>query len=230
MLKKEDKKTGRTFWDFIHEHLIVSVIVAMSLIIMIGIVVVVYNIPVKIGNLEIGRKTAIVHDTIIKTRVDTHYIKSKVNEQITLSSIKAQPKVLIKHDTVVILKGSSNVNSGTNNGIIGNNNDVKVNVNEIQRKLNAQTKQQLINLIKQEFERAKKEMKSCIQVSSSAGNSEAYNLAEEIVQFLKQQQFNVNSSIGQFQQSPPIKGVIVGYKKIHMEGREDCLGVEVGFK
>lgn len=230
MTANNDKKYGRTFFDLIAEHPKPTFFIFLT-ILLIAIALIIFRVPFKVGNVEVGDNKTVLHDTILKTKTDTQYlVKSPiVIKQAPQTRPTKDPtkSISVKSgDTIVTVQNQpANINTGTNNGIIGNNNDVKVNVSEIQRKLDDPSKQKLLQLINEAFENNKNITDSTIEVSALSGNNEAFNFATEIVKFLKQQNLKVANSIGQFQRSPPIKGVAIGFgfDRKHVE-------IQVGYK
>ena len=229
MTESNDKKYGRTFFDLIAEHPKPTFFIFLT-IILIAIALIIFGIPFKVGNLEVGDNKPILHDTIVETKIDTQYInKSPIvikSAPITRQTKDPTKSISVKSgDTIVTVQNQpANINTGTNNGVIGNNNDVKVNVNEIQRKLNEPSKQQLLKLIYQTIE-TKNITDSCIELSAMAGNNEAFVFATEIAQFLKQQNFKIGG-IGQFQRSPVVKGVEIGADRFNKK----CVTINVGYR
>ncbi|MBL0145396.1 MAG: hypothetical protein IPP48_06200 [Chitinophagaceae bacterium] len=228
MTANNDKKYGRTFFDFIAEHPKLTFFSFLTLL-LVAIVLIFLRVPFKVGSLEVGDKP-VVHDTIVETKTDTQYIDKStiVIKQAPPTRPTKDPtkSISVKSgDTIVTVQNQpANINTGTNNGIIGNNNDVKVNVNEIQRKLNEPSKQQLLQLIYQTIEQ-KNITDSCIEVSAMAGNNEALIFATEILQFLKEQNLKA-SGIGQFQRAPVVKGVEIGASQFNKK----CVTISVGYR
>jgi hypothetical protein len=222
-----DKKYGRTLFDLIAEHPKKTFFIFLF-ILLIAIVLIIFRIPLKLGSVEIGSDYKIIHDTFIRSKIDTQYYSKPNNFVSRLSPSYANEenskKALVKKaDTLITVDNlPANINTGVNNGIIGNNNDVKVNVNEIQRKLDEPSKQRLLELIHQTSESNKKGTTPCIRVSAVGGNSEALNFAVAIFQFLKEQKLNLQDDIGSFQRSPIIKGVLI-------EPGQECISVSVGY-
>lgn len=214
MTENSDKKYGRTFFDIIAEYPKLTFF-SFLIILVIMVILIFLRVPFKVGGLEVGDKP-VIHDTIVKIKTDTQYIDGspiymKRIPQISRTKGSPQNTRLKTGDTMVSVQNQpTNINTGTNNGIIGNNNDVKVNVNEIQRRLDGASKQRLLQLINETFMKNKNIVDSTIYVSALSGNNEAFVFATEILQFLKVSNLNVDNFIGQFQQSPPIKGVEVG--------------------
>jgi hypothetical protein len=122
-------------------------------------------------------------------------------------------------------KNESNINTGVNYGIIGNNNQIKLNTAPPQRSLDDKSMEQLIVLVNQELSKKPKIKDGCIQILSVGGDSEAYNLANEMLNFLKNKNLNVRNDIGQFNRAPAIKGIQVGSRM-----DENCLSIYVGYK
>lgn len=227
-----DKKVGRTFFDLIADHPKPTFFIFLTLL-LIAILLIILQVPFKVGNLEVGEsKLSVIHDTIIETRTVTKYIDR--SESLTKFKPAIRPakehvsSVSVKQtdSTISVQNQPANINTGTNNGIIGNNNDVKVNVSEIQRRLSNEFKQKLIYLILETIE-LKKIPESFIVVSSTSGNNEAFTFATEILGFLKSNNLNVSNDIGQFQRAPPIKGVLIDEGSI---GNKRCVEVQVGYK
>ncbi len=231
MSENNDKKYGRTLFDVIAEHPKVTFYFFLSLVVVILVVasaLVISGVRFKVGNLEIGGDVKTVPDTVFISKTDTQFVSVPLDKiKLSKSPIfrkKTTSKVSVKSgDTIVAVQNQpANINTGTNNGIIGNDNDVQINVNEIQRKLNEPNKLKLLALINQSLE---KDISSRIEVSAVVGSSEAFNFANEILQFLTNQNLVVENYIGQFQQSPPVKGVEVGFNK-----HKKCVTVMVGYK
>jgi len=229
MTANNDKKYGRTFFDFISEHPKLTFFSFLTLL-LVAVILIFLRVPFKVGGLEVGDKP-IIHDTIVKTKTDTQYIDKPpiVIKQAPRTRPTKEPNKSISvktGDTIVTVQNQpANINTGTNNGIIGNNNDVKVNVNEMQRKLNNLSKQRLLQLINEAFEKNKNITDSTIEVSALSGNNEAFIFATEILKFLQEQKLKVGNSIGQFQQSPPVKGVEIG-----IGFNRKNIAVKVGYK
>jgi hypothetical protein len=229
MRVNNDKKYGRTFFDFIAEHPRLTFFSFLSLL-LVAVVLIFLRVPFKVGNVEVGDNKPVLHDTIIKTKTDTQYIdKSPIvikSAPVTRQTKDPTKSISVKSgDTIVTVQNQpANINTGTNNGIIGNNNAVKVIVNEIQRKLSEMSKQQVLQLIHQTIE-TKNIADSCIELSAMAGNNEAYVFASEIAQFLRQQNFKIGS-IGQFQRSPVVKGVEIGADRFNKK----CVTISVGYR
>jgi hypothetical protein len=228
MAANNNKKYGRTFFDLIAEHPRPTFYVFL-VILLIAIALIIFRIPFKVGNVEVGDNKSLLRDTIVRIRTDTLYI-DKPPIVIKPAPVTRQTKdptksVSVKSgDTIITVQNQpANINTGVNNGIIGNNNDVKVNINEIQRKLDDPSKRQLLSLIYRTIEN-KNVTDSCIAVSAMGGNNEALIFATEILQFLKQQKFKVNG-IGQFQQSPVVRGVEIGTDRFNKK----CVTIKVGY-
>lgn len=231
METNNNKKVGRTFFDLIADHPKPTFFIFLALL-LIAVLLIIFRVPFKVGNLEVGEnKPLVVHDTIVKTRtvtqfIDNHETLTKAKQTIKPSKEPVKSVSVKQKDSIISVQNQpANINTGTNNGIIGNNNDVKLNVKERQRTLNNQAKQELIYLILETIER-KKITDSCIIISSASGSNEALTFATEILEFLKSNNLNVSNNIGQFQRSPPVKGVEIGDSKF---GDKKCVEVSVGY-
>lgn len=225
MNKNEEKKYGRTIFDLIAEHPKYTLAILIILFLTV-ILFALLKIPMKMGELEVGEKPKVTHDTIVKTTIDTQWVK------VEPQSIKTDSRPVKKienpkpaKDTVVVINEKSNVNNGVNNGIIGNNNDVKINVNEIHRKLDDASKQRLLDLIGKVIRDNSLTENSEVMVMSQMSDSEALAFAREIQNFLKQKNLKINDDIGQFQSSPIVAGVSIGFNKF-----EKKVEVRVGYR
>mgnify|MGYP001258084537 CR=1 FL=1 len=170
----DDKKYGRTFFDLIAEHPKLTFFTFLTLL-LVAVALIIFRVPFKVGNLEVGDNTKVIHDTIVKTKTDTQFVDKppvvlKKAPQVRPTKDPTKSISVKTGDTIVTVQNQpANINTGTNNGIIGNNNDVKVNVNEIQRRLDNNSKQRLLQLINQATEE-NKNASDCIQVSAIMGN------------------------------------------------------------
>lgn len=120
MSSNNDKKYGRTFFDWISEHPIITFISLLFLLAII-IILVYLKVPFKVANVEVGEQKSLVHDTIILKRLDTVHIENReANKRLAKKDVT---KISIKQGDTSITLGNQpvNINTGTNNGIIGNN-------------------------------------------------------------------------------------------------------------
>ena len=72
MTANNDKKYGRTFFDFIAEHPKLTFFSFLTLL-LVAVILIFLRVPFKVGGLEVGDKP-VIHDTIVKTKTDTQYI------------------------------------------------------------------------------------------------------------------------------------------------------------
>jgi hypothetical protein len=237
-MNKKKNKTGRTFWDFLSEHPIISNII--GIIVSLFILLIVFGlilgyVSLNIKGLEI-KKNKCKTDTVYINKIDSNKIDKSVIINKTSSVEKTisnnNKRILVKkgNSSVDVKNQPANINMGgtqvvgNNNGIIGDIGYLVVN-SEDQRHLDINVQKRLIKLIEQGFSEMKQDKSACIEISAVSGNSEAYNFANEIVIYLRKNNYNTDDFIGQFQQSPPIKGVLVGY-----DIESKCLNIQVGMK
>ncbi|HEY5511769.1 MAG TPA: hypothetical protein VIK10_12165 [Prolixibacteraceae bacterium] len=185
-MTENDKKYGRTFFDIIAEHPRLTFI-AFILLLLVLIGVLIFKIPLKVGNVEIGKSNPIVHDTIVILKTDTQYIDRPIRAK-SLSTLKSNndnsKKISVKSgDTIVNIQNQpANINTGINNGIIGDNGTI--NNNGIQpRKIT----QQYIELVKANFP------DKTIQINFRTygmADAEIYNVKKQLINFLKLNGYN----------------------------------------
>ena len=72
MTANNDKKYGRTFFDLIAEHPKPTFFIFLT-ILLIAIALIIFGIPFKVGNVQVGDNKPVLHDTIVKTKTDTQY-------------------------------------------------------------------------------------------------------------------------------------------------------------
>jgi hypothetical protein len=123
-----DKKYGRTFFDFIAEHPKWTFFTFLFVVIILTCLVI-FGVHFKFGNIEVDIKKDVLHDTIIKSKIDTHFIvKNPIIKSTTTLKQLTRKRISVKsNDTIVSVQSQpANINTGTNNGIIGNNNNIKV--------------------------------------------------------------------------------------------------------
>lgn len=238
MAKKNDKKYGRTFFDLIGEHPRKTFFIFLSILI-VAIFLIIFKIPFKVGNIEVGDKKQIIYDTIKQQQQQDKSIITdypKLVKQVNTFRPKGNlNKVSVKSgDTFVKVQNQpSNINTGTNNGIIGNNASVNLNIGEVQRKLDEPFKQDLLTLINKGFNENKVN-DHCIIVFAQQNNQEAINFSLQIQSFLYAKALSVHNEIIQYSYSPPIKGVMVSFGfKPHMEisngnHKDNCISIIVG--
>jgi len=192
-MTENDKKYGRTFFDIIAEHPKFTFI-AFILLLFILVGVLIFKIPVKVGNVEIGNNKPFIHDTIVIIKIDTQYIdRSKTVKPLSTMKSKVNlKKISVKSgDTKVDVQNQpGNINTGINNGVIGNNGTV--NNNGIQpRKITIKDIEMVIAYCPD---------KTCqIRfVTYGIADSEIYNVKKQLINLLKingynniQQEFNV---------------------------------------
>ena len=226
MTKNNDKKVGRTGYDFFAEHPKLTLII--SFVILLAIIALVWlRVPFKVAGIEVGQQPpAIIKDTTVEKQKPYPILPPKIvsqNPTFKPNKKKLGKRIEVKQgDTsIVVLNQPANINTGTNNGIIGNNNSVSVNVNEIKRKLREIDKPVLLDLIK-EVMGSKPVLDSAVKVLHVAGSEEARNFAKEIIDFLIEKKFRI-VSIGSFTREPPLIGV-----KVDFDTYKKCVSVEVG--
>lgn len=84
------QQNGRTAYDVIGENPWMAFIIILT-ILLIALFLASKNVPIKIGNIQIGRTEVYIHDTIIKPKYDTVYIQEN-NEKLNAKkdAIKVQ--------------------------------------------------------------------------------------------------------------------------------------------
>lgn len=186
MTENNDKKYGRTFFDLIAEYprsafaiFIVILLVAFSIIIF---------KPVKVGNFEIGNKSATIRDTIkiiqrdtiLAVRIDTIFLKgNSTNDQLSKkhSNQETSSTVLKTKETDINLKDQpANINAGINSGIIGDNGTIN-NFGIQPRTVTEQFFQPFFDNFKD------KNIKINFRVFGGA-DSEIYNVRDQIIKIL----------------------------------------------
>lgn len=177
-MNAENKINGKTFWDFMSEH--IKIVLLLFIIVIIVLLLLVFNNrTIKIAGVEIAKEKPIVENktepivpepTIVKTsnklKIQTEQIPNKKFE-----NNKIQP---------------NNTNSGINNGIIGNNNTV--NLNEKPLIFSESDKIRLIELINIEIVKTDS---TCIIVSGLMNNNRSMKMADIIYAFLKSKGYNL---------------------------------------
>ncbi len=223
-MTENDKKYGRTFFDFIAEHPKWTFFTFLFVVFVLACLVI-FGIHFKFGNLEVDNKKNVLHDTIIKKKTDTQYIdKSPIIIKST-PTIR-QPKITEKsvsvksNDTIITVQNHpANINTGTNNGIIGNNNNVKV--EEKQRTLSEIDKAKIlfeINTLKS----ANKSKTNCLKFAITANNKEAYLYGSEMAVFLQSKGFEI-SEISQAFFAPPVFGA-----EMRLNEEKNCIDIFIG--
>jgi hypothetical protein len=233
-----NKSTGRTFFDYLSEHskfpwVILIIFIILSVLLILGFVD--GNLSLNLWGIEINNKINSQPDTIYIYKTDTIKIISPVliEKEVPIENKSLNIK---KGDTSIISTNEhSNINLGgnqnvvnDNKGIVGNNNQVIIN-DEPKRHLNPDSEARMLELIEQALDKEKKDKNCCITISSIMGNSEALSFATEILFFLEQKHYNVSKDIGQFQRSPIIKGVQIGFSSLSKK-ESKCLEILVGYK
>lgn len=245
-MTKDNNITGRTFFDLISENKKLTII-TIAILIFIICVIVYLGVHVKIGNIEIGqdKKDTIGQNNsineipiIIENEVlkgDNSKIKIKESPTQNLPIKTHETEIKVQNQTTKINNGikneiignNNNTNIGTNNGVIGNYNNINVNIGDTQRKLDEESKKQILILINQTV--SKYNINDiCIKMSALLGNSEAYIYAKEILNFLKIENIKVDEEINQVIKTPSIEGINVDIYPWSFNKK--CIEIHVGYK
>jgi hypothetical protein len=203
MSQNNTSNNGRTFWDVVAEHPKISGSLIIFLIILVIIMVLNgYSLKTNLMTLEPSKKEEntgvtkaekdkeIKKDTV-KPSISFQQPKTPIKSAITIKSQTEQKIDSVKPQPIV------NITSTNQSGGITAQN-VNIGVKPQQRALNFALKKQLF-----EFLTDKNEI---IDISSVAGDSEAYKFSLETVDFLKRNGYSNVNGVNQAFFSPPIIG------------------------
>lgn len=184
MTDNNEKKYGRTLFDVIAEHPKWTVCIVVILVITI-ILLAFLRVPVKIGSFEVGQNKSVIHDTILKTKIDTLFIEKKtIGSKPNFNVAKLQKEKSKNSENTVLstTTGRTNINSGTNNGIVGDNGTI--NNNGIQPR----------KITEQDFEMFKNNFPDkTIQINFriyGMADAEIYNVKKQLITLLKSNGYN----------------------------------------
>lgn len=184
MIENNEKKYGRTLFDVIAEHPKWTFYIFLILVTLIMLLAFL-SVPIKIGNFEIGQNKSVIHDTIVKTKIDTQFIEKKsVLKRPNFNSNKLQKETSNNSENTVVNTPNqpTNINTGTNNGIVGNNGTI--NNNGIQPR----------KISEQDFERFKNNFPDkTIQINFriyGMADAEIYNVKKQLITLLKSNGYN----------------------------------------
>jgi hypothetical protein len=184
MTDNNEKKYGRTLFDVIAEHPKWTVCIVVILVITI-ILLAFLRVPVKIGDFEVGQNESVIHDTILKTKIDTLFVEKKtiVNKpNFNVTKLQKEKSKNSENTVESIPSGTKNINTGTNNGIVGDNGTI--NNNGIQPR----------KITEQDFEMFKNNFPDkTIQINFriyGMADAEIYNVKKQIITLLKSNGYN----------------------------------------
>lgn len=214
------KQVGRTFFDWISEHPKTTICFGL-LLCTILLFSIFYRLPFRIGNVEFGNSNNIIHDTIIKNKVDTIVINQKINEnhRDIFERNNKNNKLKVRDNEIINSNQPSNINTGINNGIIGNDNKVNV-VNEKPLEFNEIDQQKLIYLINEQFKKLPIENRDCIMITTLLGNQRSFKLGQIIIDYLKRKGYKFpdsNIAQGVFTDTPNGIGIFVKDGCVHID-------------
>ncbi|WDF65094.1 hypothetical protein [Flavobacterium sp. KACC 22763] len=183
MADNDGNKNGRNIYDLIAEHPKYTLLIFILLLCAI-IFLAISKVPLKIGNVEVGKEEKKVSDTIVKIKIDTQFIKVPEIEKI---SVPVNTKQNEKTVTTIAAKNVNNApNYGTQN--IG---DVTFN-NAVQRKFDNESQLKLMNKIDKYLISNNLPKNYKIIVGVTQGNEEARKYALEIANSLFSKGYNIS--------------------------------------
>ncbi|PJJ10303.1 hypothetical protein CLU83_3705 [Flavobacterium sp. 1] len=181
MTDNNEKKYGRTLFDVIAEHPKWTVYIFAILVVTI-ILLAFLRVPIKIGDFEVGQNKSVIHDTILKTKVDTLFVEKKTIVNKPNFNVPKLQKEKSKNIMSSTPTGQTNINTGTNNGIVGDNGTI--NNNGIQPR----------KITEQDFEIFKSNYPDkTIQINFriyGMADAEIYNVKKQIITLLKSNGYN----------------------------------------
>ena len=182
--ENNQKKYGRNFFDVIAEHPKWTFYIFLIIVLLV-VLFAFLKVPIKIGDFEIGQNKSIIHDTVIKTKIDTEFVEKKsVINKPNHNETKLQKKISNNSENTFVNtpNQSKNINTGTNNGIVGDNGTI--NNNGIQPR----------KITEQDFEIFKNNFPDkTIQVNFriyGMADAEIYNVKKQIISLLKSNGYN----------------------------------------
>lgn len=218
---KQNKTYGRTFFDLIGEHPKKFFFIFLF-ILGVAILLIIFRIPFKVGNVEVGKDTIVKHDTVVIVQNQVQD-KSSIHTPIKLSgrnSNTTEKLIVKKGDTQISVQNQpANINTGTNNGIIGNDN--KINISKtLPVEFNEKDKSIFYDLLQSQLLKLTNKQ-NCITLTTVLGNERSNDLGKQILNFLKSRGFNLTpDQIAQAVFINPPNGVEIFVK-------DDCVNINV---
>lgn len=203
------------------------------ILLLVFIIIVLCVVIISSKNISLGlwgfklekHPTDTVYKTISKYQADTVKIMKPItldkSYHTNIKSADANKNILTENQTDKLNSGSDQSLSD-NTKVTGRDDNAIIIQGETQRHLDNQIKTQLLKSISNTFIKNEKSKDGCIRVFAYS-EREVYYLAREVLDFLKQNNYNVSNDIGQTFRTPAVQGIIIEYKN-------DCVLIIVGYK